>query len=67
MKLILLLKIILLSFLFKGGFAQPHYPVKKRTFVNKSPKKGIVRYGTASYYADKFHVRQTATGEKYDH
>lgn len=31
------------------------------------PLKARVLYGTASYYADKFNGRQTATGHIYDH
>jgi rare lipoprotein A len=33
----------------------------------KSPKKPKVLFGTASYYADKFNGRHTASGESYDH
>jgi rare lipoprotein A len=29
-------------------------------------KKGIVKYGTASYYAEKFNGRKTANGERYN-
>jgi len=66
MKFKLLIKIILLSFLFQTGIAQqPHSG--KNHFENKSHKKGIVKYGIASYYADKFNVRKTSSGEKYNH
>ena len=34
--------------------------------VKVNPKKPKVLYGTASYYADKFNGRQTASGENYD-
>lgn len=33
----------------------------------KNIKKPKVLFGTASYYADKFNGRQTASGENYDH
>jgi rare lipoprotein A len=39
--------------------------VKKEEGVKR--KKQKVLYGRASYYADKFNGRQTASGEHYDH
>jgi rare lipoprotein A len=39
--------------------------VKKEEGVKR--KKPKVLYGRASYYADKFNGRQTASGENYDH
>lgn len=38
--------------------------VKEKRATLKKPK---VYYGTASYYADKFNGRQTASGENYSH
>jgi rare lipoprotein A len=65
MKPLLLLKIILLCFLSQSSFSQ-HNHHNKNYSVNKKYKKTIVKYGIASFYADKFHVRQTANGEKYN-
>ena len=62
----MLLKIILLCFLSQSSFAQ-HNNYSKKVSVNKTHKKAIVKYGIASFYADKFHLRQTANGEKYDY
>lgn len=41
-------------------------PVKKGEPVKAAEKKPKVLFGTASYYADKFNGRQTASGENYD-
>lgn len=38
----------------------------KKEEVKVNPKKPKVLFGTASYYADKFNGRQTASGENYD-
>ena len=65
-KTLLLLKIILLCFFAQSSLAQ-HNHHSKNYSVNKKHKKAIVKYGIASFYADKFYVRQTANGEKYNH
>ena len=38
----------------------------KKEEVKVNPQKPKVLFGTASYYADKFNGRQTASGENYD-
>lgn len=40
--------------------------VKMKEEVKGNPKKPKVLFGTASYYAEKFNGRQTASGENYD-
>lgn len=65
-KTLLLLKIILLCFLSQSSLAQ-HNHHSKNYSVTKKHKKAVVKYGIASFYADKFHVKQTANGEKYNH
>jgi peptidoglycan lytic transglycosylase len=39
---------------------------EKKDSPKKKPAKTRILYGTASYYADKFNGRQTASGEIYD-
>lgn len=46
-----------------GAIEIGNVPEKKA----KGNKKAKVYYGTASYYADKFAGRKTASGESYDH
>ena len=41
--------------------------VTRKTEFNKKGDSSIVYYGIASYYADKFTGRQTATGATYSH
>jgi rare lipoprotein A len=41
--------------------------VTRQTEFNKKGDSSIVYYGVASYYADKFTGRQTATGASYSH
>lgn len=59
-----LILVIILCFLFNNTFAQ-----KKKSSDLKSHKKetahkkNTVKYGTASYYAKKFHGKKTASGE----
>jgi rare lipoprotein A len=58
------IKYILTCLLFLqvyAGFAQVAKP-KMRT-----PKTGVTLYGQASYYADKFHGRKTASGAVFSH
>jgi rare lipoprotein A len=45
-----------------GGTVTPAPPPKKQ-----SGKKGTVLFGQASYYANKFHGRKTASGEIFNH
>lgn len=52
-------------FLCSGFALQKFYPKNKSHIVTK--QKATVKYGVASYYADKFNVRHTANGEKYSH
>ena len=44
------------------GLAQP---TTIGTEAPSSPKKIVIKYGIASYYAEKFNGRKTATGEIY--
>jgi rare lipoprotein A len=39
----------------------------KNATKEKTSKKPVIKYGTASYYAEKFHGRKTASGEIYKH
>jgi len=41
--------------------------VTRQTELNRKGDSSIVYYGVASYYADKFTGRQTATGTAYSH
>ena len=41
--------------------------VKTKEQAKRTEKKPKVLFGTASYYADKFNGRPTASGESYDH
>ena len=43
---------------------QKFYPKNKSHIVTK--RKATIKYGVASFYADKFNVRNTANGEKYN-
>ncbi|MEO8720539.1 MAG: septal ring lytic transglycosylase RlpA family protein [Ginsengibacter sp.] len=61
------LNLVLVFFLFQSSFAQQKHGVIKKTYRNISHKKPVVKYGLASYYADKFHAHRTANGEKYNH
>lgn len=64
--------ISLLSLTFSVS-AQPKGTKKKAVKVTKKKELGdkgdsiVVYYGVASYYADKFTGRQTATGASYSH
>ena len=42
--------------------AQPRH---KKTAANKTHQTGLVLYGQASFYAEKFHGRRTANGETF--
>lgn len=44
----------------KSGSSKP-----KRHYSLPSPKKLLIKYGVASFYAAKFHGRKTASGEIY--
>ncbi len=48
----------------KDGDAGKQQEGKEQGKAKRKPK---VLFGTASYYADKFHGRKTASGETYDH
>jgi len=65
-KYILLIKIIFLCFLFQGSYGQNRYSPKKIFPAKETNRKRIVKYGIASFYSDKFNVRKTANGEKYN-
>src|SRR5688572_10716497 len=47
------------------SYAQPSEPgsTSAKNTSKQSGKKGTILYGQASYYANKFHGRQTANGE----
>jgi len=61
-----LIKITVLCLLFCSGFAQQEFQHKKKSHIvlKRTP---TIKYGVASFYADKFNVRHTASGEKYSH
>lgn len=59
--------LIALSLLYTGtvsaqSSAHPPAPVKKK----RKASTAKIQYGTASYYANKFNGRKTASGEVYD-
>lgn len=61
-----LIKMTILCLLFCSGYAQQKlHNNNKSDIVLK--RKTIIKYGIASFYADKFNVRYTASGEKYSH
>ena len=66
MKNVSRIKIIFcLCFLFTNTYAQKErnsYSPKSHKKIT-TPQKGVVKYGVASYYAKKFHGRNTANGE----
>ena len=59
---------IVLLFLTFQGFQQGIWaqPTSIGTEAPSSPKKIIIKYGIASFYAEKFNGRKTATGEIYN-
>jgi rare lipoprotein A len=63
-KLILLIIVFLV---FQFTFAIKKTPVKKPHDRAANVSKKNTKYGTASFYADKFISRSTASGEKYNH
>jgi len=44
-------------------FATPELPAQAKTVSTRDVKPARIQYGTASYYADKFEGRKTASGE----
>jgi rare lipoprotein A len=65
----LLIKFLILIVLF---FVQPAFAFhesigKKLHHKSAQISKRNIKYGTASFYADKFLARSTASGEKYHH
>jgi rare lipoprotein A len=70
--------LLLFSFMFTMLFSFPaaaqlkntsmqKAKVTRKTELNANGDSSIVYYGVASYYADKFTGRQTATGDSYSH
>lgn len=62
----LFLSLLVLSISFHNVYAQKkarHRPTAK---AGTSAKKGIIKYGTASFYAQKFNGRRTASGNRYN-
>ena len=58
---------LLICILFINAEAQKKITVSHRaSVVNDKPKKNIIKYGTASFYAKKFNGRETANGEIYN-
>ena len=68
-----LLTVCLILFAFtysasaQGSTSMAKAKVTKQQEVNKKGDSATVYYGVASYYADKFNGRQTASGEIYSH
>ncbi len=50
------------------AFSRPGYDRETGTFPDevKSQEKGYTETGSISYYAEKFHGKKTASGEKFD-
>ncbi len=61
----LFLSLLLLHIFFYNVIAQKSTHLKTAT-KSTSPKKAIIKYGIASFYAKKFNGRKTATGEIYN-
>ena len=63
------ISMLLLSFYATGQSKNSMGKAKviRQTELNKKGDSSIVYYGVASYYADKFTGRQTATGAAYSH
>ncbi len=60
--------LIIVFFVFQPGFAGQKPTVKKlHQGSTRNSRKRKIKYGTASFYADKFLARSTASGEKYRH
>lgn len=67
---ITLFAMILISFAGSGQKSSTKMKSAKIARKNKTDSKGVssvVYYGIASYYADKFKGRKTATGSSYSH
>lgn len=65
-----LLMLLLSVFLYMGTTAQLADSTQKTTLdstLKKGKKPPKILFGTASYYADKFNGRKTASGELYSH
>ncbi|MGN6531656.1 MAG: septal ring lytic transglycosylase RlpA family protein [Ginsengibacter sp.] len=54
-------------FFIQPNFAIPQKLLKKPHQRLASISKKNIKYGTASFYADKFLAHSTASGEKYNH
>lgn len=67
MKNIGFLLLMVLSFFINNTFAQQKFKAKKQSSKVRTHKKPVTRFGTASYYAHKFHGRKTANGKTYKH
>jgi rare lipoprotein A len=55
--------ILILLFTFVYQLSAQAKPVKKAATKERHTKAGVVLYGQASFYANKFHGRLTANGE----
>lgn len=59
--------ILLLAFLSMGNlYAQKKFNHKQTTHKKTDRKKVIIKYGTASFYANKFNGRRTTNDEIYN-
>jgi len=67
-----LLTLVVLASLLASCVGTPRYAIKRdndKESINNiidTAKTGEIMYGPASYYADKFHGRNTSNGETYD-
>lgn len=64
-------RVVLVIWLLVGiavlqGCSSPRFAAGKRPTVTNDQKKNGVQEGFASYYADEFNGRKTASGEAYD-
>ena len=63
---------LLLIFIFSISLQNTHAQrkkgdIRKGVTKEKAAKKPVIKYGTASYYAKKFHGKKTASGRIYNH
>jgi rare lipoprotein A len=59
--------LVIIFFAFHASFAMQKPGVKKPHHRSASISKNNIKYGSASFYADKFIAHSTSNGEKYNH
>lgn len=60
--------LFILFFIAGTTYSQKHDQPKKKHLksVSQKAKKIIIKYGTASFYANRLHLKKTSSGEAYD-